>query len=87
MQTTTQPMGIIPRISPLQQKRYAEMDKLTDIDEYRQLFDSHLDANGRYLLNPEQKKRLDKSKRDIAVGLGISHEVVIKEIDEWLNEE
>jgi hypothetical protein len=63
------------------------MDKLTDIneDECRQFFESRLDEKGSYLLSTEQKKRLDKSRRDIAAGLGISHEVVMKEIDEWLN--
>jgi|GEM_PF-1770624 len=87
MQTTTRPMGITPRISSSQQKIYAGMDKYTDIDESLQLFDSRLDANGVYILTPEQKKRLDKSRSAIAAGLGISHEVVMKEIDKWLNEE
>jgi len=86
MQTTTQLTGITLRTSPAQQKRYARMDKLTDIDECRQLFESCLDANGVYILTPEQKKRLDKAKQDFAAGLGISHEVVMKEIDEWLSE-
>jgi len=87
MQPATQPTGIRLRTSPAQQKGYAGMDKLIDIDECRHFFESRLDANGVYILTPEQKKRLDKASQDFAAGLGISHEVVMKEIDEWLSEE
>jgi len=98
MSITTQSTGSALWQSIAQQKHYAGMVKYIDIeklnleekelneDECRQLFESYFDENGRYILSAEQKKRLDKAKQSIAAGLGISHEVVMKEIDEWLNE-
>lgn len=92
MSITTQLTGVASRVSPTQQRHYADMDKYIDIeelneDECRQLFELYLDENGRYILSAEQKKRLEKAKQDILSGLGLSHEVVMQEIDEWLNEE
>ena len=99
MNITTQTTRTISWQSLTQQKHYAGMDKYIDMeelnledkelneDECRRLFETYLDENGRYVLNSEQKKRLEKSRQDITAGLGISHEVVMSEIDQWLNEE
>lgn len=89
---TTQSTRTVKQPSFLQQKRHAGMGKYTDTDdlnenEYCRFIESYIDEDGRYVLSSKQKKRLDKSRQDIAAGLGISHEVVMSEIDKWLSEE
>jgi hypothetical protein len=99
MTITTQTTGIIRWPSLAQQKYYAGMDQYTEIDELNledtalnedeccRFFASYLDEKGQYVLSAEQKRRLDKSKQDIAVGLGISNDLVMSDICQWLNEE
>jgi len=87
MQTTTQLTGITSRASLTQQRHYAEMDKLTDIDECRQLFESRLDANGVYILTPEQRASIARAQQQYAQGEYRSQEDLLKDIDVWLDEE
>ncbi|MDR0295659.1 MAG: hypothetical protein LBH91_05665 [Prevotellaceae bacterium] len=79
MQTTTQLSGIMPRTSLAQQNHYASMNKFTDIDklnlkeelsedECRRLFESRLDANGIYILTPEQRASIAKTRQQYAQG-------------------
>ncbi|MCL2097437.1 MAG: hypothetical protein FWH23_01580 [Bacteroidales bacterium] len=81
MQTTTRPIGITPRISSSQQKTYAGMDKYTDIDESRQFFDSRLDANGVYILTPEQRASIAISQQQYTQGKFRAQEDMLQDVD------
>ncbi len=55
------------------------------IEEIYRLLDINLEES-KYQLSKQQRREIDKARKEIAKGEGIPSEEVDKEIDEWLKE-